>query len=299
MEFEGRLPEEGVNVSPEHPMRELFVLVGGLLGTVVVFVVVVAVSIDLLVPLLPPELEVRLFAGEWLTPDHDAEVDPRDAALQDLLDRLIEHAPETPYTFRIGVLEDAQPNAMAFPGGWILVTSGLLDSVESENELALVLGHELGHYRGRDHLRGLGRALAWGFVVAALASTGADAATEMANLAAQLTQRGFDRDQERVADRFGLELVQAEYGHVAGASDFFTRLPDASDESAMAGDLAGYLSTHPLSNDRIEALREEAVQRGWPLEGAPLPVAGILRSPQDPTDDSDADAEGSAAEEAL
>ena len=48
---------------------------------------------------------------------------------------------------------------MALPGGQIMVFSGLLKKVNLENELAMVLGHELGHYAHRDHLRGMGRGL--------------------------------------------------------------------------------------------------------------------------------------------
>ncbi|MEM7409601.1 MAG: M48 family metallopeptidase [Myxococcota bacterium] len=291
MEFEGRLPEEGINTSKEHPLREFFVLVGGLVGGAVLFVTVVAVSIDLLVPLLPPSWEVRIFSADWLAPDAEGESEPRDVALQELLDRLLAHAPESPYTFRVGVLEDPQPNAMAFPGGSILVTSGLLDAVESENELALVLGHELGHYAGRDHLRGLGRSLAWAFVAAALGSSGADVATGLADLAAQVTQRGFDRDQESDADRFGLALVQAEYGHVAGASDFFTRGPDDLFTAGFGGELESYLSTHPMDDDRIEALHREAQRRGWTLDGTTRPLAAVLRSPADDGDDAEVPSE--------
>ena len=62
-------------------------------------------------------------------------------------------------------------------GGWIvpmvitatmIVTAGLLEKVESENELAFIIGHELGHFRNRDHIRGLGRGLAIGILITAV-----------------------------------------------------------------------------------------------------------------------------------
>ena len=103
------------------------------------------------------------------------------------------------------------PNALAFPGGLIVLTTGLLDGLGSENELALVLGHELGHYAGRDHLEGLGRGLALAFTLGIFGAGESGSAAGLAALAAQLAARGHDREQETLADAFGLALEQAEY----------------------------------------------------------------------------------------
>src|SRR4030095_7690097 len=98
--------------------------------------------------------------------------DPRTAAVQALVDRLAAHWSDCPYAFRAGVLDEPDPNALALPRGTILVARGLRARVASENELAQVLGHELGHYRARDHLRGLGRGLAAQFVLSAIGDSG-------------------------------------------------------------------------------------------------------------------------------
>ena len=143
MDYEGRLPDEGINTSPEHPLRELAWLLGGFVALVVGCAVAAALLVDRLVPLLPPELEARLFTG-WVGPDGDQEPDSRTAAVQALLDRMATHWAGHPYAFRASVLDDPEPNALALPGGWFAVTAGLLDEAGRENELALVLGHELG-----------------------------------------------------------------------------------------------------------------------------------------------------------
>ena len=267
MEYDGQLPSEGINTSDEHPLRELALLVGGLVGAALACIAIAALAIDRLVPLLPPALEARWFGG-WLAPDADS--DPRTAPVQALLDRLARHWSGHPYAFQLALLDDADPNALALPGGGILVTTGLLAQVGSENELALVLGHELGHYHGRDHLRGLGRGIATQLVLGALGG-GDEIVAGLAGFAGQLAQRGFDRRQEAAADAFGLALVHAEYGHVAGAGDFFARLSEPSDGFA-SGRLAGYLATHPLHADRVAALHAEAAARGWATEGALTPL---------------------------
>ena len=275
MEFEPKLPEDGINVSKTHPISELVLLLGGLVAVVVVIVVSVALTLDLVVPRLPVGLERRLFAPEWLaglTDDEgDAAADPADVWLQATVDRMARHWADNPYAFRAVVFESEEPNALAFPGGWIAVTSGLLDAAGSENEVAFVVGHELGHFRNRDHLRGLGRGLILSLIAAAIGSSGAGTAAEIASMAGLMAERGFSREQESEADVFGLELLAAEYGHVDGAGDFFARMPDP--EEAMDRQLGSYLSTHPLHEERIEALHELARERGYRETGelTPLP----------------------------
>jgi predicted Zn-dependent protease len=136
-----------------------------------------------------------------------------------------------------------------------------------------VLGHELGHYAGRDHLRGLGRGVALLLVLGALGAVDAGSAGSLAALAGDLAGRSHDRAQEARADAFGIGLVQAEYGHLAGSTGFFEKLPTPA--SAVERSVAHYLSTHPLGDERIATLRRLAHGRGWSFEGGltPFPAA--------------------------
>ena len=131
----------------------------------------------------------------------------------------------------------------------------------------MVLGHELGHYAGRDHLEGMGRAFTFALVLGVLG-----VGDGLTSVVTEVAMRGYGREQEREADAFGLALVQAEYGHVAGATAFFERLP--ADGKEFADRLAQYISTHPMSDERIEALTALALDRGWPREGELAVFAG-------------------------
>ena len=145
------------------------------------------------------------------------------------------------------------------------VTRGLIDGVESENELAFVLAHELGHFHNRDHLRGLGRSAAISLVIGTITSGGSGG---FGFGVADLALRAFGREQESDADQFGLELVHAEYEHVAEAWRFFERIET---RYGRGNALVNYLETHPLPGDRVEELRQYAKARGWPVEGATTP----------------------------
>ena len=181
MSFEPRLPDDRVNVSGTNPLAEAGLLVAGLVAVVVAIAVTSSLVMEWLVPRLPTSLEVRVFGGGWLPslgPDDTEEQAPdgRQASLQALVDRLALHWAENPYEFKPMLWQEQSPNAFALPGGWIGVTTGLLAEVDSENELAFVLGHEIGHFRNRDHLKGLGRGLALGIVLSAVGLSGVGAA---------------------------------------------------------------------------------------------------------------------------
>jgi Zn-dependent protease with chaperone function len=236
--------------------------------------VAVAVAADLVAPHIPIELEARLFSGWFDRGVEDGEAaTPRERLLAQLLNRMASHWPENPYVFEIAIWDEPEPNAVALPGGVIAVTNALLESVESENELAFVLGHELGHFHNRDHLRGLGRGIAFSLLLVAVGVGGGGSAVQLASLAGQFAQRDFDRDQEIEADRFGLALLAAEYGHVSGAEAFFEHLPEP--DEPPGGEFASYFSTHPVNVSRIQALHAAASEMGWDLLGERQPLPSL------------------------
>ncbi len=281
--FDPSLPTEGINVSRVHPLREALILVFGVIGVTVATVASIGFVVDWVAPSIPPKYEVYLFSDWFEAEEPAAAPKPRAEALRAVLDRVSVHWPDSEYRFRVQIWDQAEPNALALPGGTIAVTEGLLDAVTSENELAFVLGHELGHFHNRDHLRGLGRGVGMSLVLFAVGIGGGGGAAQLAAIAGQLTQRGFDRDQESAADEFGLGLVAAEYGHTAGASDLFEHLRATSDASA----LASYLSTHPLHGDRVIRLEAVARAAGWPLTGERSALGSKLEAPSDPSSETE------------
>jgi hypothetical protein len=74
-----------------------------------------------------------------------------------------------------------------------------MKQVESENELAFVLGHELGHFRNRDHLKSLGRDLALALLIATLSQ--GSSVGDLAALSGDLAGRSFSREQEEKPKR--------------------------------------------------------------------------------------------------
>ncbi len=262
MEFQPRAPKEGINVSEEHPLKEASVLIVGLAAAFAAVAVLVIFFVDLAVPLIPAEAEARVLSS-WIPDGVELQKGSEVEAVQALIARLASHWPDCPYSFRIGVFNSDDPNALALPGGLILVSTELLEGIESENELAAVLGHEIGHFQQRDHLRRFGRGAVLQILMAV--TLGQSGSFTLGNHVSSLTLNNFGREQESQADSFGLSLVQAEYGHVNGSWRFFERL--GAEDSRLDRLATSYLSTHPASSDRSERLRRLAVERGWSTEG--------------------------------
>ena len=163
--------------------------------------------------------------------------------------------------YRVHIVPSEEANAFALPGGHIVFLSGLVKEAGSENELAMVLGHELGHYLERDHLQGLGRGLVLVFLSSLL--FGAD--SPLASLTMALlggAEMQFSQSQERQADEWGLKLLMEEYGHAGGATSFFRRM----EEEEKGKELLYFFSTHPFPRERIEAMEEAILQRGYPVK---------------------------------
>lgn len=267
MKFIPRKPREGINVSDVHPLAEAGTLVVGLTGIFLIIALAAVFLVEVVLYFVPAETEADLFS-DWL-PEDLVSVSPADERLhqtQQLVDRLAAHWPGAPYEFRVEIDNSEKANAMALPGGLVVVTTGLLEQVESENELAFVLGHELGHFRNRDHLRALGRGIMISLFFVVM--TGNDV-TGLGINVTDITLRGFSHKQESKADAFGLAVVNAEYGHVNEAVRLFERLQASSGSSFP---IVAYLSTHPQPGDRAEKLRAIADRDGWTTRGQVTPL---------------------------
>lgn len=262
MTYVPKLPTENVNVSKRHPLVDLAWLLGGALAILLGIYFLLGLAVDFTVDRLPPEFEKQHLEGMRypMEIDHD---DPFLEPTEEILERLTEQLATPLYDYKLLISPGNDINAFALPGGTIIMVRGLLSRAESENEVAMVLAHELGHFAHRDHLRGLGRDL----VIATLTALlfGDETINRVLGGTLNLAQLSHSRGQESAADLFGLELLNKAYGHVAGATAFFERL---SKDDIPAG--LAWSSSHPLSKKRIQRLRTEIAQRGY-VDGELLP----------------------------
>ncbi len=163
--------------------------------------------------------------------------------------------PDVPYSFKV-IDNDEEVNAFALPGGPIYVYTGLLKYADNEAELASVLGHEVAHVAARHSAEQLTKAYGFSLVAQIILGEDPGATAQMArDIVGSLGMLKFSRDDEIEADRLGVRyMFRAGYNPNAMTS-FQKKLGELTSSSPSR--VLNLLSTHPMSQDRIEAVRAE------------------------------------------
>jgi predicted Zn-dependent protease len=188
--------------------------------------------------------------------------DPKVAAYVDRVGQKmagLSHRPSLKWTFR--VLDSPVINAFALPGGYCYITRGILAHMNNEAELAVVVGHEIGHVTARhgasqqtrQTLAGLGLGLG------SILSPQVARYGQVAQQALGLMFLKYGRDDENQSDDLGVEYsMRAGYDATAG-SHFFEVLDRQQKESGQS--LPSWASSHPAPADRVEHTQKLAAER--------------------------------------
>ena len=170
---------------------------------------------------------------------------------------LAEHSPRQDVEYRFLVVDSDMVNAFALPSGHIYVTRGLLARLNSEDELANVIGHEIGHVAARHAVQRVTRAaplaVATGIPAAAvglvLPRLGRGIGT-VGQFAGSLALAPYSRSQEAESDRLGQEMAAAAGWDPLGLPTFMYTLQREEELSGASGP-PFFLRTHPLTEDRV------------------------------------------------
>lgn len=251
-ELRSRLPKRKRR---KEDMR-VFLYCAVILGVVaaMVFWIIPALS-PLVLPHLPKELDERLgnYAMERLTTGGDQQcTNPEGQAALDKLVSVLTADLDSPYTYRIRVVKSSMVNALAFPGGQMLVFNSLIARAKNQNELFGVIAHEIAHGEKRHGTENLIRGLATTFVVDVLTGGGGT----IFYLATQLNDMDYSQKKEREADAFALDLLAAKSIDPRGLANFFAGLEEKHSKKRSQGEeefkkWMKFVSTHPGNEERI------------------------------------------------
>ena len=154
-------------------------------------------------------------------------------------------------TFRFEVMEDKAVNAFAGPGGYIYVTTGLLKLVSSDDELACVLGHEIGHVAARHAIKQLQSRVLYSVPASLIFSESRYGEIEQAvSIAFSLTQLSYSRKDELQADTLGMSYARRAGYNPAGMVSFLRKLGEIEQKEPRL--IIVPLSTHPVTSIRLE-----------------------------------------------
>ena len=251
-----KLPDEHVNIPKQNMVLQSIKLFAAVGIISLILYLLMAVSLRFVVKYITPEQEQKLVElSTWRTPE--IKYDPY---LQKIVDKL-SLCSELPYKVRIGYISLGEINAIAFPGGIIGITKEMRNEVKNENELAFIIGHELAHFKNKDHLKGFGNSLILGVVSLLL---GQDYG-EFFGYSLQFTQAKFSQNIEKEADRLSLDMMQCAYGNVNQASSLFERINDGKHWNY-------FLSSHPDFDERIEEMNLYIKEKHFKTEGDIIPL---------------------------
>jgi beta-barrel assembly-enhancing protease len=188
----------------------------------------------------------------------------RDEAVNRYIDgigrRLAAHAPGAKYPYSFDVVNYKEINAFALPGGPIWVHRGAIDAARTEAQLAGVMAHEVAHIAERHAAAQLTKAtIANGLLGLLAAATndegrGGAVARIGAGIAAQSVFMKFSRDDEREADRVGVEIMRRAGWDPHGMPEFLAVLRDQQQRSP--GSVETFFSSHPAPAGRVTELQQ-------------------------------------------
>ena len=180
------------------------------------------------------------------------------AYIQRVGQNLVSHSDaQTPFVIK--VVDSDEINALALPGGYFYVNTGLILAADNEAELAAAMAHEIAHVAARHATRSMTKSQLWGFASIALTVVGGPAGVlihQVADIAVPMTFLKFGRNEEREADLLGLEYQYAAGYDPLAFVNFFERI-SAREKEKKGNMVVRLFATHPITSDRIRRAQTE------------------------------------------
>jgi Zn-dependent protease with chaperone function len=230
-------------------------------------VAVVLFSPQWLAPLIPDSVDDRL--GDALVGDFGGRfcaTPAGDAALQ----KLVASLDDAPQDLRVEVANIDMLNAVALPGGNVILFDGLLKQARSPDEVAGVLAHEIGHVREKHVMQALLRQMGLAVVLGGVDGNSGAVVNNMLAMS-------YSRNAEAEADAYSMQALGNANISPVGTASFFDRLSALDGSAGVVKDnagITGYLSSHPLSTSRKEAF-EKSIVKGRSYKPALTPSEWI------------------------
>ncbi|MBN1457391.1 MAG: M48 family metalloprotease [Sedimentisphaerales bacterium] len=169
----------------------------------------------------------------------------------------VSHLPNSQFSYT--AVNDDSINAMALPGGYIFITKGLLSKLNSEAQLAGILGHETAHVTARHAAQAMTTQIGMDLALSVASDHSSAGAAQMANIGSQLISLRYSREHENQADSIGMDyMVRAGYSPNAMIETMEILERESQSRSIE------FFSTHPNPGNRKQTLQEQIYVNNYP-----------------------------------
>ena len=176
--------------------------------------------------------------------------------------RLVSICDRKDITYCFTVLESEKVNAFALPGGYVYVNEGLIEKTDSDDEIAAVLAHEIGHIVARHSIKRLQASLGYNLLsILALVATKDARFKRGSDFAFYQIMLGYSREDELLADRLAVKYVQRAGYNPEAIIVFLEKLRQIEKEAPLRPLMPGYVRTHPYLPARLAAVKQEVYGR--------------------------------------
>lgn len=253
--------EKDLKAMPGKKFAFLGTLAAIIIGSCAAFYFGFEMCVNLAMNNIPPSAEVTI--GELYTKSEKLDQNSEDyKRINRIGQKLVSKLKNSPYKFKFYVENKDEINAFALPGGTVIVLTKLIHDAKSDDEIACVIGHEIGHVIHRDTLRRLLHSGGLGLVVAI--ASGGMIDNEQINaclpLLQQLESLNYSRAQEAAADVTGIRITEGAGYNGEAIIDLFKRIEEQNGEQKFGKEALALLSDHPMSEDRIKTIKTEVAK---------------------------------------
>jgi predicted Zn-dependent protease len=179
--------------------------------------------------------------------------------------KLVSRLKNNPFEFKFFLVDSPEPNAFALPGGYIYVTRGILPIIETEDELAGIMAHEIIHVMQRHSVKQMKKGVLTGLLTIPGNLLNSVTGTHIGNILnapIKLTTGAFiakySRGHEAESDKFGIQLAASAGYKTDALADALERLSKGIELQSGEAEQRSYFSDHPFTPSRITAIRNSA-----------------------------------------
>ena len=246
MEYSNPELPEGINSSKEHPLKEFFILTFGLIVIVFVVISILILVVDNFADKIPFEVEKDLPISSFIDNLETEELPPYLKKITQKVLNTYELPKDMKVTFHY--VNDDTVNAFATLGGHIVLYRGLLEKLKYEDELAMVIAHEVAHVKYRHPILSASHGIVVGIILSTVSSSSGNAViNDLMGSTGVASLMRFSRNFEYQADKDAINSLMKLYGHADGALGLFEVFNSEFGERVSFE----FLATHPLTNNRI------------------------------------------------